>query len=74
MAENSLQHPPRDSLEKDKKMNYPLLVSTGAIAVGMVVMERWCSWRLNVGRRRRRTLPETSPERPADHGTFTNAS
>lgn len=35
-------------------MNYPLLITVCSLAVGMVGMERWCSWRLSVAQKRGR--------------------
>ncbi len=33
-------------------MNYPLLITVCSLAAGLVGMERWCSWRLNVAQKR----------------------
>ena len=48
------------------KMNYPLLITVCSLAVGMIGMERWCSWRLSVAQKRERSLKGIPAAQGAD--------
>ena len=52
-------------------MNYSLIVAVCSLAAGMIVTERWCSWRLGTTRRRGGAPDVRSPNHKAGNDSVT---